>query len=142
MDCYTCTKCLSTHFSWCNIYEKHLKYREASDDESSDKEDVPPDVESSQGESDSSGDLSSGNDTRDDSGESEGPTLEANLEANSDEDSDLSSAFSDYSLDEDDDDFLSFQVSHFITTFFDLNALAGAREEATFEPHSTHQNYF
>jgi hypothetical protein len=46
----------------------------ASDDESSDKEDVNPDVESSEGESDSYGDLSTGNDTRDDSGESEGKT--------------------------------------------------------------------
>ncbi|EFX71733.1 hypothetical protein DAPPUDRAFT_326913 [Daphnia pulex] len=119
LDYYRCGKCQSTHYSWLLIYEKHLKYRETSDDESSDKEDVTPDVESSQGESDSYGDLSSGNDTRDDSGESEeererkrkkaNRTKKAKkaklaLEANnntSDEDSDLSSAFSDCSLDED-----------------------------------------
>ncbi|EFX69336.1 hypothetical protein DAPPUDRAFT_258773 [Daphnia pulex] len=65
LDYYRCGKCQSTHYSWLLIYEKHLKYRETSDDESSDKEDVTPDVESSQGESDSYGDLS-GNDTRDD----------------------------------------------------------------------------
>jgi hypothetical protein len=46
----------------------------ASDDESSDKEDVPPDVESSQGESDTSGDLNSGNNTQNDSESSEGKT--------------------------------------------------------------------
>ncbi|EFX71739.1 hypothetical protein DAPPUDRAFT_326919 [Daphnia pulex] len=112
-----------TLYSFCLIYEKHLKYREASDDEDSDKEDTPV-VESSEGElSCGDPDVESGNEGKSDFFEEceEGErkrkkalrtkeakkaklALEANLESNSDEDSDLSSAFSDCSLDEDDDE--------------------------------------
>ncbi|EFX69321.1 hypothetical protein DAPPUDRAFT_258789 [Daphnia pulex] len=94
-----------TLYSFCLIYEKHLKYREATDDEDSDKEDTPV-VESCilvetlmlKGERKRKKAL------RTKEAKKAKLALEANLEANSDEDSDLSSAFSYCSLDEDDDD--------------------------------------
>ncbi|EFX71732.1 hypothetical protein DAPPUDRAFT_326912 [Daphnia pulex] len=99
-----------------------MRNTSTSDDEDSDKEDTV--VESSEGElSCGDPDVESGNEGKGDFSEEceEGErkrkkalrtkeakkaklALEANLEANSDEDSDLSSAFSDCSLDEDDDE--------------------------------------
>ncbi|EFX69332.1 hypothetical protein DAPPUDRAFT_329247 [Daphnia pulex] len=64
LDYYRCAK---AHFSWCLIYEKHLKYRETSDyEDQEDKEDTLV-VESSEGElSCGDPDVESGNEGKSD----------------------------------------------------------------------------
>ncbi|EFX72009.1 hypothetical protein DAPPUDRAFT_254882 [Daphnia pulex] len=103
-------RCQTNHFSFTTIYENNLKYQETSDDEASGEEDLEPVVESSEAESDDSYGVpasGSGSDKSVDTGDSETKKAKLALEARNnntwDEDSDLSNAFSDCSIDEDDD---------------------------------------